>query len=443
MTPPPDKDTFAPTVHTIGRVVTLAIGRDAMYALGRAATGTLERLRRLAEAGVWRFPSDERPGLVVANLTGYLASLSSLAFAATYAMHDATSLRPLVLGNVLSATCTAATPLFHRFGRTAAAVWLTTVFFVSLIYFTSLLGRDSGVILNLIGTSAVAFAVLGLRRVRMVFAITMVAAAIIIFCWFRYPEPAAGIVRDDAFTRQLFVTSIVSIMGIVFVVIHYAFYLTERAQTRTDELLRAIMPGEIVERLKENPGTTIAQRHDQVAVLFADVVGFTELSNRLGPERIVVLLDELFRAYDELAIRHGVEKIKTIGDAYMAVCGVPVSHAAPAEAVAAMSIGMHRATNEIAIRSGLAMRLRIGVAIGPVTAGVVGRSKYFYDVWGPAVNLAARLQTAATPGKTLASDDLRTSLVNRFTFSDRESIELKGFGMIAAWALAEPAGRES
>ncbi len=396
------------------------------------------RLKALIEAGTARFSADDSRGLIAANLTGYLASLSSLSFALSFALHDAVSLRPLIIGNLASAICTAATPLLHRFGRTAAAIWLTAVFFISLTYFTSLLGSETGVILNLMGASAVAFAILGLRRARLVFLITAVSTALILVCWMQFPVAAAGIHSNDRFIRQIFTTSIVSIMAILFVVIYYAFYLTEQAQARTEELLRAIMPGEIVDRLKQHPGITIAQRHEDVCVLFSDMVGFTELSNQLGPERMVVLLDEIFRVFDALSGQYGAEKIKTIGDAYLAVCGLPSPHASPAESIIAMAAEMHAAAGAISQRMGLNIQLRTGIARGEVTAGVVGRSKYFYDVWGPAVNLAARLQTAAIPGQTLISDNLKKSLTGRHRFDGCERLDLKGFGWVDAWAVARP-----
>lgn len=394
-------------------------------------------LQALVEAGTSPFSADDARGLIAANVTGYLASLSSLSFAFSFALHDAHSLRPLIIGNVISAVCTAATPLFHRCGRIAAAIWLTGVFFLSLAYFTSLLGRETGVILNLMGASAVAFAILGLRRARLVLLITVASAALILVCWMQYPAAAVRPPNIDRFTRQIFITTIVSIMAILFVVNYYAFYLAEQAQARTEELLRAIMPGDIVDRLKRHPGTTIAQRHEDVQVLLGDLVGFTELSNQLGPERIVILLDELFRAFDALANRYRVEKIKTIGDAYLAACGLPSPHDSPADSITAMALAMHAAVHEISQRTGRNIQLRIGIAQGAVTAGVVGQSKYFYDIWGPAVNLAARLQTAAVPGQTLISDELKIRLTGRYRFQDCKRLNLKGFGCVDAWAVAQ------
>jgi len=402
-----------------------------------AALENWQRLKRriqyIAEIGTTGYRDEDLAGLIVANLTGYLASTSSLSFAISFALHDFNSLRPLVIGNIASAVCTAATPCFHRFSRYAAAIWLTIVFLVSLHYFTSLLGRESGVILNLIGASAVAFAVLGLRRYKMVLLITALSAMMVIYCWARFPYPAEGIYDDPFFMHQIYATSIVSIMTIIFVVIYYAFYLAAKAQEQTDILLRSIMPDSIVDRLKDQPGKTIAEKFDNVPVLFADIVSFTELSNQLGPERIVELLDELFRGFDEHAVKLGVEKIKTIGDAYMAACGIPNAHPSPTTSILVMACAMHSVTDEIAKKYCLPLTLRVGIASGPLTAGVVGRSKYFYDIWGPVVNLASRLQTAACPGQTFVSEHIKSSQADRFQFVERGNLELKGFGVVTVW----------
>lgn len=411
-----------------------------------AASDDWQRLKRrieyVAQVGTTGYRGDDLTGLIVANLTGYLASISSLSFAISFAIHDFASLRPLVIGNVVSALCTAATPCFHRISRSAAAIWLAAVFLVSLYYFTSLLGRESGVILNLIGASAVAFAVLGLRHYKLVILITAISGIMVVYCWARFPQAAEGIYDASFFMQQIFATSIVSIMTIVFVVIYYAFFLAAKAQAQTDALLRSIMPDSIVDRLKDQPGETIAEKFDNVPVLFADIVRFTELSNQIGPERIVELLDELFRGFDERAVCLGVEKIKTIGDAYLAACGVPTAHPTPTASILEMSNSMHKVTAEMAAKYNLTLSLRIGIAAGPLTAGVVGKSKYFYDIWGPVVNLASRLQTAASPGQTFVSEQVKCSLAGEYRFIDRGNLDLKGFGTVTVWQAIKDEGSQ-
>jgi len=377
----------------------------------------------------------DKLGLVVANVTGYLALLSSLGFAITYAMHEMHSLMPLIVGNLVAGTCAAITPVFHRFGRISAALWLTAVFFVSLTWFTSLLGRESGVALNLIGTSAVAFAILGMERLKLVALISAGGATLIVASWILWPQAAPGIYDDPAFMQQTFASAIVSIMAITFVVIYYAFFLTRQAQARLQELMKAMMPDAIAERLMVNDGETIAEAHEHVVVLFSDIVGFVEMSNRLGAVRVVALLDDMFRQFDALAADHGVEKIKTIGDAYMAVAGVPSPVYQPEDAMARFAKMMLHVVGSVGERHGVDLEMRIGMASGPIMAGVVGKSKYSYDVWGAAVNLAARLENIGTPGCVVTTGDIKVILHNDHTFERAGSVELKGFGKVAIWRM--------
>jgi adenylate cyclase len=392
-------------------------------------------LERLVTLGTGGWYGQDRLGLIVANVTGYLAALSSLGFAMTYAFHDYGSLQPLVWGNVVSAACTSITPLFHRFGRIAAALWLTLVVFLSLTWFTSLLGRDSGVMLNLIATAAVSFAILGLERIRLVAVICVMAAGLIIYSWYAWPQPAPGIHDDPAFLRQIFTNAILSVMGIMFVVVWYAFYLAKQAQSRLQELMKSMMPDAIAERLMANEGETIAEAHDHVVVLFSDIIGFVEMSNRLGAVRVVALLDDLFRGFDESAATHGVEKIKTIGDAYMAVAGVPSPHYSPERAMAALARDMFALAAEVGERHGVELEMRAGMASGPIMAGVVGKSKYSYDVWGASVNLAARLEHVGAPGCVVVTGDIKVRLEDDHAFDRAGTVDLKGFGKVPVWRM--------
>ncbi len=395
-------------------------------------------IERLVTLGTDDWYGQDKLGLIVANVTGYLATLSSLGFAATYAMHEMQSLMPLIIGNLVAAVCAAMTPAFHRFGRIAAALWLTAVFFVSLTWFTSLLGRESGVALNLIGTAAVAFAILGLERLKLVALISVGGAALIIASWMLWPQPAPGIHDDPAFMEQTFASAIVSIMAITFVVIYYAFYLTRQAQARLQELMKSMMPDAIAERLMANDGETIAEAHEHVVVLFTDIVGFVEMSNQLGAVRVVALLDDMFRQFDSLAAEHGVEKIKTIGDAYMAVAGVPSPVYQPEDAMARFAKMMLHVVGDVGNRHGVDLEMRIGMASGPIMAGVVGKSKYSYDVWGAAVNLAARLENIGTPGCVVTTGDIKVVLQKDHKFERAGSVELKGFGKVAIWRMDCP-----
>ncbi len=207
---------------------------------------------------------------------------------------------------------------------------------------------------------------------------------------------------------------------------------------KSERLLRAILPVSIADRLKEGV-STIAEAFSEVSVLFADLAGFTVFSRDADPRTIVELLDEVFSAFDHLAVELGVEKIKTIGDAYMAVAGVPEFRPDHADAIARMAIGMEEAFAKLARERDIPLGLRIGIHSGPVVAGVIGHQKFSYDLWGDTVNVASRLESHGVPGRIHISSSTRGLLGDHFQFEDRGEIELKGKGLTRTYFLVGPA----
>jgi class 3 adenylate cyclase len=218
----------------------------------------------------------------------------------------------------------------------------------------------------------------------------------------------------------------------------------DRERERGDALLRNILPETIIDRLKtREPGTDegrIADGSADVTVLFADLVGFTQQAARMEPDELVDTLDEVFAGLDRLADRFGLEKIKTIGDAYMAVAGVPDVRTDHVEAAAEMALETRDHVSRRQWPSGTPMSVRIGIACGPVIAGVIGHRKFAYDVWGDTVNTASRLESAATPGIIQVSHPVYERLRATYDFSGSYVVELKGKGSTTAHTLL---GRKS
>jgi len=208
----------------------------------------------------------------------------------------------------------------------------------------------------------------------------------------------------------------------------------EREQEKSERLLLNILPEQIATRLK-NGEATIAESFPCVSVLFADISGFTEFSQHVDARHLVSLLDEIFSAFDQLARSHGVEKIKTIGDAYMAVAGLPVPREDHAAAVASTALGMQEAFAGVMRARGLALDLRIGIHSGPVAAGVIGRHKFSYDLWGDTVNLASRMESHGEPARIHVSQTTRDLLGDAFRFTDRGEIDVKGKGATRTFFL--------
>lgn len=205
---------------------------------------------------------------------------------------------------------------------------------------------------------------------------------------------------------------------------------------RAEGLLLNILPEPIAERLKDNP-ELIADEHSQVSVLFADIVNFTETSGKMAPADIVQTLNYAFSRFDALVEKHGCEKIKTIGDAYMVVSGLPEPRADHAQAMVSLALDMIDAAQEINQSSEFPFTLRIGINSGPVVAGVIGERKFAYDLWGDTVNVASRMESHGRPGTIQITEATRTELGAFVKTKPLGKIQVKGKGYMATYAVDE------
>lgn len=203
---------------------------------------------------------------------------------------------------------------------------------------------------------------------------------------------------------------------------------------RSEQLLLSILPTPIARRLEEGE-ELIADYFDSATVLFADIVGFTSLSSRLTPTKVVELLNQLFGEFDTIAEQHQVEKIKTIGDSYMAVGGVPLRQAHHAERVATMALDMMPAIEQLGRDMNLPLSARIGIHTGDVVAGVIGRRKFIYDLWGDTVNTASRMESQGVTGRIQVSDQVHAAINEGFEFEPRGDIDVKGKGTMSTYFL--------
>ena len=212
----------------------------------------------------------------------------------------------------------------------------------------------------------------------------------------------------------------------------------EQEKRRSETLLLNILPQSIVDRMRSGE-MVIADRVAEATILFCDLVGFTTLSHELSADQVIDFLSQIFSGFDRLAAEQGVEKIKTIGDAYMVAAGIPEAQPDHATRVAALSLRMLDEVNAIAAATGLKLQARIGVHSGPIVAGVIGTHKFAYDVWGDTVNTASRMESHSVPGRIQISAATRALLDDRFDFEARGSIEVKGKGMMETFFLGERA----
>jgi guanylate cyclase len=236
------------------------------------------------------------------------------------------------------------------------------------------------------------------------------------------------------FSTTMLAMNVVVGGAVVFTLLAVFARQRQDAQDQAENLLLNILPRSIAEKLKAKP-QTIADSFTAASILFADVADFTPLANTLPPTRLVEMLDQLFGHFDELVERYDLEKIKTIGDCYMAAAGIPVPREDHARALAEISLDMLDAVKPGGPMGELGLELRIGINSGPVVAGVIGRKRFLYDLWGDAVNIAGRMQTQGTQGRIQVTRSTYELLKHEFVLEPRGTIEIKGKGEMETWYL--------
>jgi len=270
---------------------------------------------------------------------------------------------------------------------------------------------------------------------------------------------AAGVTRPVHMTpgvvTTFFVLNVAGVAVVVYGTLVYFVRERERAMAALDEqhrllkveqdkserLLLNVLPKAIAARLREEHGV-IADAFTEATVLFADLVGFTELAGRLDPDALVAVLNRLFSAFDALAEERGLEKIKTIGDSYMVAGGIPEPRPDHAEAVADMALAMLHEVRDVAEDTGFRLAVRIGIDTGPVIAGVIGTRKFTYDLWGDTVNTASRMESLGQSGRIHVSETTYARLRRRYSFEERGTVYVKGKGEMATYFLTGRRGTD-
>jgi guanylate cyclase len=255
----------------------------------------------------------------------------------------------------------------------------------------------------------------------------------------------AGLLRDGPLAPSVYILSpaqisiqfafnTIGVAGFIYLSTRYFVARIDREKARAERLLHNILPDSIAERLKRDEGV-IADRFDGVTVLFSDIAGFTPLSAKLPPHDLVMLLDEIFSGFDRISERYGLEKIKTIGDAYMAVGGLPTPATDHAARVADAALAMRDFVAHLGKERGLDLAMRIGLHSGEVVAGVIGKKKFSYDLWGDTVNIASRMESHGAPGRIHMSGATRLLLGDAFMYGERGDIDIKGKGEMRTYWL--------
>jgi adenylate cyclase len=402
----------------------------------RRPPADLRQLSKIIGYGTERYPEKVARGLRVLNATTWAGVVFTLGFAA---YDSAAGLWTVAATNVLLATFLATLPLWHRFGPLAAPLVYVVGVFAAIFVICSMLGTDSGMQLQYLAIAAGFVLVVGTERRLLLAVVGTAAVALVIALEILVPHDTGLLSK-----RQMLENFIGCVVGtglILFAIVFYAVWQAARAEAvaereyqRSERLLVNILPAAIAGRLKAST-EVIADRYDDASVLFADMAGFTARASHASPLEVVQLLDGVFGAFDQLVEDHALEKIKTTGDGYMVVSGVPVERPDHAQALARFALDMLDAAARLRDPHGEAVPIRIGIASGPLVAGVVGRRKFFYDVWGDAVNLASRMESTGVPGRIQVSEDVFGRLKEEFDFEPRGAGEVKGKGVISTWFL--------
>ncbi len=331
-------------------------------------------------------------------------------------------------------------PRLYRFGELCAPLTFIGIAYFVTTLVTAYVGRGSGQQLYFLVAAALLVVILGIEHVVLASGVAAVGAGTSIALQFLVPTDTG--VQPQWATSVGFVISVVSSWVLVIATIGYAMRETARAETalageyeRSESLLANILPAKVAERLKDPHRDIIADGYDDASVLFADIAGFTQRASDTSPTELVRFLDGLYTDLDALVDRHGLEKVKTSGDSYMVVSGVPEPRPDHLQALACLALEMVDVVAELTDPDGRPVPLRIGLASGPVVAGVVGARKFFYDVWGDAVNVASRMETTDVVGRIQVPQNVYERLKDAFVLEERGAVEVKGKGVMQTWYL--------
>jgi adenylate cyclase len=331
-------------------------------------------------------------------------------------------------------------PLLYPLGELVAPLVFVVVAFASITVVCWHLGTGSGLPFYYLVAATLMVLILGIDHILLASLLAASGAATVIALEFLVPYNT-GAQPDWAF-RLGFVLSVISAWVMVVAVVWYALRETRRARLameaeyeRSERLLTNILPSTIAQRLKDPSRNIIADKYDDASILFADIAGYTKRASDTPPSDLVRFLDRLYTDLDALVDRHGLEKVKTSGDSYMVVSGVPEPRDDHIEALACLALDMADAVADLKDPQGREVPLRIGLAAGPVVAGVVGARKFFYDVWGDAVNVAARMETTDVEGRIQVPQDVYERLNHAFLLEERGEVDVKGKGVMTTWYL--------
>jgi adenylate cyclase len=394
--------------------------------------------------GTKGYPEEIARRLRVLNIATWMAALLAGGFAVSFLGSGTPEFVTIGILNAVATIALAAIPLLNPLGPLVGPIVFGILANAAIFVICSMGGgTDTGMPMQYLLAMAIMVVVVGSEH-PVICATFGVAAAVMIVATELVVPADTGLQ-----SRWQIVASLIAGTGatcaILFAIVFYALRDTARAEAaaereyeRSETLLHNILPGSIAERLKSGGDQIIADKHEAASVLFADMAEFTARASDTTPEELVEFLNQVFTGFDRLVEQHGLEKIKTTGDAYMVVSGVPAGRPDHADVLAGFALAMRDAAASLRDPHGRLVPLRIGIASGPVVAGVVGTRKIFYDVWGDTVNVASRMETTGEAGAIQVAPETYRLLKEHFELAERGPIDVKGKGSMNTWMLLGP-----
>jgi class 3 adenylate cyclase len=402
----------------------------------------IENLTRWVNLGVveGRSPAEARRVQAI-NVVGLLAIFTNVAYIIAFLLIDASALRTAIITMTVAIVLLFRVLALNARGSTNAATGLMFVVGpLNLTIVSMLMGIGTGTFLFLMIVPITAVLISPPHNWQIQLGGILAGMAPFVAVLLAHPAVPDVIEGTAVETGLLVVNSIVTTLFITVMGLHYR-QIADTAEAElvlanesSERLLLNILPEKIADRLKAGEAV-IADRADAVTILFADLVGSTPMSERLTPGEMVEVLNEVFTPFDDLAVALGLEKIKTVGDAYMVVGGLPMARPDHVEAIADMALAMREEVARHTVEGFGPLEMRFGIHTGPVVAGVIGKQKFSYDLWGDTVNTAARMESHGVPGKIQVTAAVRDRLQDRYRLEQRGPIQIKGKGVMETYFL--------
>jgi adenylate cyclase len=396
-------------------------------------------LDRLVSLGIVSSDPDLVRRQKVTNLVSYAAFINAVARVVSYFFFEFEAFWFAFSFGTTLAVWALLIHRMHRFGDNVATTALI-IWYVTGIFFTTFmfgLQTQAQVFFVLSGVMLFLFGVENWRLFLFWFAVVFLAMLIVM----NY-APAQGAVTDARLLHSMSLQSMITAVSINAIVIFYVLFVLRRTQlellresARADALVSAVLPDSIAARLRAQPENRIADRVEGVSLLFADLAGFTPVAHKEDPEQVVAYLDEFVRTFDLMCETYGVEKIKTIGDAFMAAGGLQGRSRESAVAVGKLALEILKAQERRPLLGGHKLEMRIGIHCGTIIAGLIGETRFSYDLWGDAVNVASRMQSQGVPGRIQVSEEFRVMVADEFEFEDHGTTDLRGIGPVRTYFL--------